>query len=243
TNKSILRIIYEGRETRPPNITGVTISPPGARQVVGEKINISAYVDDESGVRSVFVFIDGAEYAMIKGAGKIYYYENSFNKCGRYSFFIKAVDNSANSNFAKSETYYFEIPYDFDFDDVPDEIEIAIGGNPKNASQTINVSDENLNGYLIWIESKGTYIYWNKDKNETHQTKEIDVDGDGMLDYVFDKDGDGEVDSCYNKITNSLLPYREIKEEKVKTNPAWLIPPLLLFIVVCTLFIFIKKRK
>ncbi|MEM2935216.1 MAG: CARDB domain-containing protein [Candidatus Thermoplasmatota archaeon] len=243
SDRSEFRVVYEGIETNPPNITGITISPPGARQVVREKINISAYVDDESGIKDVFVVIDGAEYAMIKGAGKIYYYENSFNKCGRYSFFIKAIDNSANSNFANSEKYYFEIPYDYDFDDVPDEIEILVGGNPKNASQTVNVSNENVNGYLIWIESEGTYIYWNKDKNETYQTKEIDVDGDGMLDYVFDRDGDGETDSCYNKVTNSLLPYKETKEEKVKTNTVWLIPPLLLFIVVCTLFIFIKRKK
>ncbi|MBC7080663.1 MAG: hypothetical protein H5T44_00190 [Thermoplasmatales archaeon] len=237
------RIIYEGIETSPPNITGIAINPPTARQLIGEKVNISAYIEDESGIKDAFIVIDGSEYNLSKGAGKIYYYEGSFNKCGRYSFFIKAIDNSANLNTAISETYYFEIPYDYDLDDVPDEIEISIGGNPKNASQTINVSDGNVNGYLIWIESEGTYIYWNKDRNETYKTKEVDVDGDGLPDYVFDRDGDGEIDSCYNRIINSLTPYKEIKEEKVKTNPSWLILPLLLFLVVCALFIFIKKRK
>ena len=244
SREGIFRIIHEGIETNPPNITGISISPLPleGKIVIGSKVNISACVEDESGVSSVFIFIENEEYEM-SAYGKIYYYENLFNKCGKYSFFIKAIDKSANSNSATSSLYSFEIPYDYDLDDVPDEIEIAIGGNPKNASQTVNVSSNGVNGYLIWIESERTYIYWNKDRNETSATKEVDVDGDGVLDYVFDKDGDGEMDTWYNRVNNLLTPYAEIKEEKVRTSPLWVIPSLMLFLAVCLIFIFIKKKQ
>ncbi len=240
-----LRIVYEGIETNGPNITAITIDPPSARQVLFGKVNISVYIQDESGVEKALIFIerDGEEeeHEMKKGANNIYYYEEEYEKSGKYYFFIKAIDSSANANYNVSETFSFEIPEDYDMDGVPDIVEIKAGGNPKNASQSINVSMDNENGYLIWIEEDNKYIYWDKDDNQTRSVGEMDVDGDGNIDYLFDSNGDGKYDYYYNEFLNEVHVYKE-KEEKKISEAIWILPPIGLFILICVVFIIIRKK-
>ena len=238
------RIVYEDIETNAPKIEAITIEPIEARQVVFEKVNISAFIDDESGIEKAILYVkignNEYEYEM-KSKNKIYFYEKKYDKIGTYYYYIKAIDASANSNYNVSEIFSFEIPKDYDYDDVPDILEIEIGSNPKNASQTINVSIGNEKGYLIFIEEDNKYLYWDKDKNVTRNVLERDINGDGKNEILFDVNGDGKYDYYYNTILNEIERYKE-KKEKREIETRWIIPPLALFILVCIGFLYIRKR-
>ena len=245
SEKIPFRIVYEGIETNAPIIKAVTIEPPSARQVLNGVINISAYIDDESGIAKAMLIVERNgeinEYEMKKGANNIYYYSKAYDKVGEYSYYIKAVDASANANYNTSPTYTFEVPEDYDLDDIPDKIEIEIGADPTNASQTINVSVGNQIGYLIWIEEKNNYIYWDRDANKTRDVILMDVDGDGKMEYLFDVNGNGKPDYYYDEQDKIVNQY-ETKEEK-KLETVWILPPLLLFIIVCVAFLVVIKKK
>ena len=49
------RIVYEDIEITPPIIKAVSIDPPTAKQVVYGKVNISAFIDDESGIKEALL--------------------------------------------------------------------------------------------------------------------------------------------------------------------------------------------
>jgi len=174
-----------------------------------------------------------------KNGSKIYYYSNKYD-VGEYNFYIEAIDNSANRNRNVSPKYLFEIPSDYDKDDVPDKIEIAIGADPKTSNDTINVSINDWIGYLIFIEKDNKYIYWSKTSNKTGETETKDINGDGYIDVLFDVDGDGVYDHYYSKKDNSINVYKEMKEKK--SDIMWIIPPSILFIVVGVIFIILRKK-
>ena len=243
SEKETFRIVYEDIETEPPTIKAVSIQPPSARQVVNEEVNISAYIDDESGLSQVILFIiyddEEIEHEM-KKKDKIYYYADTY-KPGVYYYYIKAVDASANLNYNVTAKFSFEIPEDYDLDDVPDLIEISLGANPKNRSQTINVSIGKEMGYLLWIEKENRYIYWDRDENKSRNIKKMDIDGDGKNELLFDVDGDGIYDYYYSLTLKEVRKYGEKVEKKAKET-IWIIPPFILFVLMCLGFLFIKKK-
>lgn len=245
SSKEQFRIVYEGIETTLPIIKAITIDPPSARQVVTGIVNISAYISDESGLRNATICIkfgeEEKEYKMVKGSNNIYYYEAEYDKTGKYYYYIKAIDASANKNYNISSTYSFEIPVDYDLDDVPDIVEISIGANPRNASQTINVSIGDEIGYILWSEDKNNYVYWDKDENESREIKVYDIDGDGENDILFDVNGDGIYDYYYSIAKKTIMKY-EVKKEK-RTETIWILPPLMLFVIVCVGFLLATKKK
>ncbi|HHF56699.1 MAG TPA: hypothetical protein ENL42_07325 [Thermoplasmatales archaeon] len=238
------RVVYEDIETSPPVIKAISIDPASEKQVIGGEVNISAYIDDESGIKEAFIIViyEGEEekHEMKEGGNNIYYFVSKYNKPGKYTYYIKAVDASANANYNVSEKHYFEIPFDYDLDDVPDVIEISLGANPQNASQTINVSVGKEYGYLLWIEKDNKYIYWDRDSNQSRDIKKEDVNGDGKMEILFDVNGDGKSDYYYSPETKEIVKY-EVEEEK-SDETIWLVPPLVLFALVCVGFLFIRKR-
>ncbi len=244
SSKYSFRIIYAGIETQPPEIKGITATP--GRQVVGKKVNITAYINDDTGIESVEIYVEKDGNAQMhemknKNGTKIYYYSSSYETPGEYVYYIVAVDSSANRNKNISSSYSFEIPEDFDGDGIPDEEEINIGANPENASDAINVGVDGYDGYLIWIESGKKYVYWDADDNTIRDTELKDVDGDGVLDILFDASGNGVFDHYYSKETKSIGLYSV--EEKQPNELWWIIPPVILFIIVAVAFVMIRKRQ
>ena len=243
SNENKMRIIYGGIETAPPSIKGVTVSPE--KQVIHGQVNISAYIDDESGIYEAYACIihNGKEekHEMTKVNGsKIFYYNTKYDETGDYEFYIYAIDSSANRNENVSKNQSFEIPVDYDMDDVPDDVELSIGSNPKNANETINVSIGNEFGYLLWIEESKKYVYWDKDDKATRDVDLKDVNGDGSLDILFDSNGDGVYDHYYDKKTKEIGVYEQKVKEKTET--IWILPPAILFAILGIVFIMLKKR-
>jgi hypothetical protein len=234
------RIIYEGVETNKPSIRAVNAYPK--RQVIYGDVNISALINDTSGIESahLIVLLGDGEYIYEmnkKVEGNIYYHVRDYDTPGDYSYYIEAIDASANKN--KNDTShiyrFFEIPTDYDMDDVPDKVEIEAGANPQNASDTINVSIGTEIGYLLWIESKAEYVYWNKGDNEV---RDVNIKGNMFL---FDSNDDGDYDYYYNEATGQITPYEEQVEEGIG-DIIWIIPAIILFALVCLLFILIKRK-
>ena len=240
SEKKELRIIYEGIETNPPVIKGVSFP---VRQVLDKPVNISAYITDESGILHAYlhVFHNGVEnkYEM-KNSSQIFYYSKKYG-VGEYTFYIEAIDASANRNRNVTQKYIFEIPSDYDMDGVPDELEIKIGSDPTNANDTINVSIGNTIGYLILIQNENKYIYWNKNLNKTSATEEKEG-SNGGLDILFDMDGDGVYDHYYNTINHEILEYKKAPPQE-KSDIIWIIPSSILFIAVGVIFIIIRRKE
>lgn len=245
TEEASFRVVYEGIETDPPVIKAVSIDPPEAKQVVSGTVNISAYIEDESGIeRAVVVISDGTTeetHEMDGGENHIYYYEKECDTPGTFSYYIDVVDASANANHNRSATHSFEVPSDYDMDGVPDTVELSAGSDPKNESDVINVSVGGEEGYLLWVAGNHTYRYWDRDDDEIRTVTEKDVDGDGQEDVLFDADGDGRADYYYNEAAKELRVYEEQPEEE-PTETVWILPPLALFILVCIGFIAVRKR-
>jgi len=243
-----IRIVYEGIETDGPVIKAVSIDPPDGRQVVKGDVNISAYISDETGIKEAIIVIgdEGNEesHEMKGGENNIYYFKTSYAKPGEYYYYIKAVDSSANENFNISSTYYFTIPSDYDMDDVPDIIEREIGSDPTNATGTINVSIDGQIGYLLWVEwveEQGDYVYWDRDANITRDVMMQDKNDDGIDEIFFDSNGDGEYDHYYDPATKQLVAYAASGGE-IKSQTIWIIPPFVLFLLVCIAFLYIRRR-
>ncbi len=240
SQKNEFRIIYEGIEIQEPSIRAANADPK--RQVIYGDVNISALINDTSGIDKALlhVLLDGEYiYEMSQKSGSdIYYNIHAYDTPGEYTYYIEAIDASANKN--KNDTShlyrYFKIPEDYDMDDVPDKVEVEAGANPKNASETINVSIGTEIGYLLWIEGKGEYVYWDKDDNEV---RDVDKKGNVIL---FDSNDDGDYDYSYDMETGGITPYEEGVEEDIG-DIIWIIPAVILFALVCLLFILIRKKE
>lgn len=239
------RIIYEGVEIVPPSIRAVTADPQ--RQVIYGSVNISALINDSSGIgRAVLhVVYGGSEnvYDMSNRVGsKVYYYSKPYDKAGEYTYYIEAVDSSSNGN--KNDTSdifrYFVIPEDYDMDGIPDTVEIEAGSDPKDSSGTVNVTAGNETGYLLWKDSDGSYIYWDREDNFLRDTAEKVINGENSI--LFDSDGDGSYDHYYGTVSGEIGVYRVATEEEGMGDLLWVIPAAILFALVCLLFIAVKKK-
>ena len=234
------RIVYKGVETNGPSIRAISAYPQ--RQVLYGNVNISALINDTNGVEKAMVHViynnEEKVYEMHRiGGSKVYYYTHSYDQPGDYDYYIEAIDASANKN--KNDTSsllrHFSIPEDYDMDDVPDKVEIEAGANPKDANETINVSVGTEIGYLLWVENKGDYVYWDKEDNEVRDTGKKGV----ML--LFDSNGDGEYDMSYDTQTGDIAPYKEEAGAGIG-NILWMIPIIILFVLICLLFILIWRK-
>jgi len=238
------RIVYEGVETTPPSIRAVAATPQ--RQVIYGTVNISALVNDSSGLRSVTLYIvrdsSTLTYNMSRrGTSDVYYVAQSFDKTGTYEFHIEAVDASANRNRNHTQHLYryFTIPEDYDGDDVPDTVEIEAGSDPRDAGTTVNVSIGGEIGYLLWREDEEAYVYWDRDDNELRSVEETFIDEQRVI--LFDADGDGAHDHYYDPVGGTIVAYEEV-EEAGWGDSAWVIPAVILFAIICLLFIALRKR-
>ena len=126
-------------------------------------------------------------------------------------------------------------------DDVPDIIEREIGSDPTNATGTINVSIDGQIGYLLWVEEQGDYVYWDRDANITRDVMMQDKNDDGIDEIFFDSNGDGEYDHYYDPATKQLVAYAASGGE-IKSQTIWIIPPFVLFLLVCIAFLYIRRR-
>jgi len=239
------RVIYEGVETSPPTIRAVVATPQ--KQVIFGMVNISALINDSSGLRTVTLHVlhDGDEqtYNMsLRGTTDIYYFSQSYDETGTYEYYIEAVDASANRNkYDTSQLYrFFTIPDDYDGDDVPDTVEIEVGADPKDRDTTINVSVGTEVGYLLMKEDTSTYVYWSKAANEFRSIEERSIDEHKAI--LFDADGDGSFDHYYDTVIGTVMPFEEISEAGLQES-VWVIPAVVLFGVICALFIAIRKRS
>jgi len=238
------RIVYEGAETIPPSIRAVTADPQ--RQVIYGSVNISALINDSSGIGGVTLHVtfDGSEsiYDMSqRGGSKIYYYSQPYNKIGEYEYYIEAIDSSPNHN--KDDTSdafrYFVIPEDYDVDGIPDMVEVEVGADPRDSSQTVNVTTGNETGYLLWKDNDNKYVYWDREDNALRDTAEKLIDGKNTI--LFDSDGDGIYDHYYEINSGEVGIYKVVKEEGLD-DLLWVIPAVVLFAMVCVLFIVIRNR-
>jgi hypothetical protein len=239
------RIVYDGVETTPPSIRAIAASPQ--KQVIYGTVNISALINDSSGLTTVtlhMIYNNGEQaYAMSqRGITDIYYFTQAYDETGTYEYYIEAVDASANSNkYNTTQLYrYFIIPIDYDGDGVPDSVEIEAGTDPKDSDTTINVSIGNQIGYLLWKEDDSSYVYWSKNANELRSIEEKFIDNHKVI--LFDVGGDGTYDYHYNTVTGTIVPYQKISEAGLDDS-VWIIPAIVLFGVICGLFIAIKRKS
>jgi len=161
------------------------------------------------------------------------------------------MDTTVNKNIGTSigiPGQTFIIPKDYDTDGVPDTIEIDLGSDPKNADDSIRVSvtlnEKFEDGYLILVQDK--FIYWDKDENITRETKQEDVNGDGVNETLINVDGINGYDFFYNHVTQEIGPYtgENKDDEKDWTMYLVLIPLVSLLGIICFLYIsFPKKEK
>ena len=238
------RIVYSGIETTPPTIRAVTASPQ--KQVIYGAVNISALIDDSSGIKKAILHViyNGSEtaYDMKQREGsKIFYHVESYDNVGNYEYYIEAVDSSANSNENDTSDIfrYFVIPKDYDLDGVPDKVEVEAGADPTDESQTINVTIGTEMGYLLVKEKEGTYVYWDREDNELRDTSEEQLGNENVI--LFDTDGDGSYDHYYGLDSNEIGIYT-VKEEAGIGDIIWVAPALVLFALVCILFVAIRKK-
>lgn len=239
------RIVYQGVETTPPSIRAVAATPQ--RQVIYGTVNISALVNDSSGLHSVTLYVtrEGSTLTFNmsrRGTSDVYYMAQPFDEMGTYEYYVEAVDASANRN--RNDTQhlyrYFTIPADYDGDDVPDTVEIEAGSNPRDGTTTVNVSIGGEIGYLLWREDEATYVYWDREDNEVRSVEETFINDHQVI--LFDTDGDGAFDHSYDTASGTIEPYEEV-EEAGWGDSAWVIPAVILFAIICLLFIAIRKRS
>ncbi len=239
------RIVYEGVETMPPSIRAVTADPQ--RQVIYGNVNISALINDSSGVGKAILHVifggNESTYDMSRRDGsKVYYYSKAYDEAGEYEYYIEAIDSSPNSN--RNDTSdmfrYFVIPEDYDMDGIPDTVEIEAGSNPKDSSGTINVTVGNETGYLLWKDSDNKYVYWDKEDNALRDTASELIGGENAI--LFDSDGDGSYDHYYGTTSGEIGVYTVVKEEGLGDLP-WVIPSVILFTLVCLLFVAIRNKS
>jgi hypothetical protein len=247
SKRMVLRVIYEGIDAEPPVIRAISINPPDGVQAFGSVINISAYVGDaESDIARAELVITKGEssetHEMTEGKNSIYYYRKTAEAFGTFTYHIKATDGSANKNRDRSANFTFVVPVDFDRDDVPDNVEVDAGSDPKNASDAINVSTGTHRGFLLKMRNASTYVYWSAETNETRDVTERDENGDGIVDILFDADGDGTADYVYDIVGRTLTVYETDEEDREKTETVWLLPPLALFVLVCIGFVIVRKK-
>ena len=238
------RVVYNGVETVPPAIRAVTSSPQ--KQVIHGNVNISALIDDESGIEKAIlhVIFGGTEntYDMKqKDGSRIYYYMQSYDEVGQYEYYIEAIDSSANRNRNNTSDIfrYFTIPDDYDLDGVPDTVEVEAGADPTNSSQTVNVTVGSETGYLLFRKNGNDYVYWDSKDDELRDTAEKQLGGENTI--LFDSDGDGTYDHYYGLSSGEIGVYA-VEEKAGIGDIIWVTPALILFLLVCALFIVIRKK-
>jgi len=59
---------------------------------------------------------------------------------------------------------------------------------------------------------------------------------------LFDADGDGSFDHYYDTVIGTIMSFEEISEDGWQES-FWVIPAIVLFGVICALFIAIRKRS
>jgi hypothetical protein len=240
-------------ETNPPEIFQIQAYPQ--RQITGGYVKVSALVIDDTGVSNVRMYIrvpgdnQYIQHPMEKENSR-YYYNSSYNKCGEYQYYIWAMDSTVNKNIGTSfgtPGQTFIIPEDYDTDGVPDTIEIFLGSDPKNASDAIRVSvtinEKFEDGYLILVQNN--FIYWDRDENITRETKQEDVNGDGVNETLINVDGINGYDFYYNHVTQEIGPYTGEREDDEQdwTMYLVLIPLVFLLGIICFLYISLPKKE
>ena len=94
-------------------------------------------------------------------------------------------------------------------------------------------------GYLLVKEKEGTYVYWDREDNELRDTSEEQLGNENVI--LFDTDGDGSYDHYYGLDSNEIGIYT-VKEEAGIGDIIWVAPALVLFALVCILFVAIRKK-
>lgn len=248
-----IRIVKKDIEAVPPDISQIQAYPQ--RQITGGYIEVSAFVTDDTGVSDVRIYIRApgedqyTQYPMEKENSR-YYYNSSYNACGEYPYYIWAMDTTVNKNIGTSmhnQGQTFIIPQDYDNDGVPDTLEIDLGSDPKNASDairiTVTVNEKIEDGYLILVQNR--FIYWDRDDNITRETKQEDVDGDGINETLINVDGIKGYDFFYNHETQEIGPYTGETEDDEQDWRIYLIliPLAVLLGIICFLYIFLTKKR
>lgn len=248
-----IRVVKKNVETNPPEIFQIQASPQ--RQITRGYVQVSAVVTDDTDVSNVRMYIRAPgenqyiQHPMEKENSR-YYYNASYTVYGEYQYYIWAMDTTVNKNIGTSSGIpgqTFIISEDYDADGVPDIIEIYLGSDPKNADDAIRVgvtiNEKFEDGYLISVQDK--FIYWDKDENITRETKQEDVNGDGVNETLINVDGINGYDFFYNHVTQEIGPYAgESKDdEKDWTMYLVLIPLVFLLGIICFLYISFPKKE
>ncbi len=248
-----IRIVKKDVETVPPEIFQMQSYPQ--RQISGGYVKVSALVTDDTGVSEVYVYIRAPgenqyiQYPMEKENSR-YYYNSSYTDVGEYRYYIWAMDTTVNKNIGTSidtPGQTFTIPEDYDADGVPDTLEINLGSDPKNASDaikvTVTVNEKIQDGYLILVQHR--FIYWDREDNMTRETKQEDVDGDGVNETLINVDGINGYDFFYNHVTQEIGPYTGETEDNEQDWKSYLvlIPLAFLLGIICFLYISLPKKE
>jgi len=248
-----IRIVKKDVETVPPDISQIQVHPQ--RQILGGYVEVSALVTDDTDVSDVQIYIRAPgkdqynQYPMEKENFR-YYYNSSYTLYGEYQYYIWAMDTTVNKNIGTSmdtQGQTFIIPEDYDSDGVPDSIEINLGSDPKNTSDairvTVTLNEKIEEGYLILTQNR--FIYWDRDENTTRETKQEDVDGDGVNETLFNVDGIDGYDFFYNHENQEIGPYTGETEDDEQDWETYLIVIPLAFLlgIICFLYILLPKKE
>ena len=104
-NKSKTWCFKTIKDTIPPRIYNINVWP--SSQHINGSVNISCIVEDNVGIKEVWINISYPDGSYLNTTMANYYFNHTYSIIGDYSFFIFAID--ANNNTNKSSVYFFQI--------------------------------------------------------------------------------------------------------------------------------------